>query len=187
MNDKKTLIIDAAIQLFAEDGVGVPTAKIAKEAGVSNGTLFNYFETKQILIEEVCFYIIERMAHEILGDFDIDSYIKESFSRAWKAYIRWAQNNPLEHKVLSLLKYSQILDRVAEDKIDGFFEPFNKAMEYAIEDKIIVDAPLELLSHMACSQMDAVIAYIRDNKLKESEIAEILQLSFGIHWKGISV
>jgi len=187
MNDKKTLIMDAAIRLFAEDGVGVPTAKIAKEAGVSNGTLFNYFESKQILIEGVCLYVIERMAHEIIGDFDPDADIKEMFSHSWRAYIRWAQNNPLEHKVLGLLKYSQILGEETEQKIDSFFEPFNKATERAVKDKIMIDIPLELMSRMACAYMDAVIAYIREYKLNKSEITDIIEKSFQMHWKGISV
>jgi AcrR family transcriptional regulator len=38
--------MSAAIRVIASEGPGAPTATIAKEAGVSNGSLFTYFETK---------------------------------------------------------------------------------------------------------------------------------------------
>jgi AcrR family transcriptional regulator len=38
--------MSAAIRVIASEGLGAPTATIAKEAGVSNGSLFTYFETK---------------------------------------------------------------------------------------------------------------------------------------------
>ena len=50
-NIKNEKILEAAIKLLAEQGAGVPTAKIAQEAAVSNGTLFNYYPTKQALLD----------------------------------------------------------------------------------------------------------------------------------------
>ena len=36
----------ATVRVIASQGLGAPTAMIAKQAGVSNGSLFTYFETK---------------------------------------------------------------------------------------------------------------------------------------------
>jgi AcrR family transcriptional regulator len=44
--DKRNAIMAAAIRVIAAQGLAAPTATIAKEAGVANGSLFNYFETK---------------------------------------------------------------------------------------------------------------------------------------------
>ncbi|WP_079031938.1 TetR/AcrR family transcriptional regulator [Streptomyces specialis] len=46
-------LLDAARALFAERGVDVAMAEIARRAGVSNGTLYNHFPTRQDLIEAV--------------------------------------------------------------------------------------------------------------------------------------
>jgi AcrR family transcriptional regulator len=52
--DKREQILASALRLFVEFGFhGTPTSKIAKEAGVSNGTLFHYFATKEDLIKEL--------------------------------------------------------------------------------------------------------------------------------------
>lgn len=42
-------ILDAARAVFLEEGYGAPTARIARQAGVSEATIFKRFETKQAL------------------------------------------------------------------------------------------------------------------------------------------
>ena len=56
--DKREQILLAALKLFTEFGFhGTPTSKIAVEAGVSNGTLFHYFKTKEALILALYDYV----------------------------------------------------------------------------------------------------------------------------------
>jgi hypothetical protein len=55
---KKTAIVATAVRLFTERGFhGTPTSLIAREAGISNGTLFHYFPTKEELINFAYFDI----------------------------------------------------------------------------------------------------------------------------------
>ena len=42
-------ILDAARAVFLEEGFGAPTARIAAHAGISEGSIFKRFETKQAL------------------------------------------------------------------------------------------------------------------------------------------
>jgi TetR/AcrR family transcriptional regulator, mexJK operon transcriptional repressor len=49
---KRALILEAAVKLFSENGFAeTPIAAVAKEAGVSFGTVFTYFETKDVLFQ----------------------------------------------------------------------------------------------------------------------------------------
>lgn len=51
---KKSQIIQAALDLFLERGYyGTKTSQISKRAGISEGLLFHYFPTKEILLEEL--------------------------------------------------------------------------------------------------------------------------------------
>ena len=43
-DDKRDALVAAAARVIAAQGLSAPTAVIAKEAGVSNGSLFTYFE-----------------------------------------------------------------------------------------------------------------------------------------------
>ena len=60
---KKT--IEAAIKLFSKQGYhGTSTLQIAKEAGVSQATVFKYFKTKENLIQETFFYYLDQLKVE---------------------------------------------------------------------------------------------------------------------------
>ncbi len=43
----------AAVDLFAKNGLSVPLKEIARAAGVSHGTLYNLFGTREVLIDAV--------------------------------------------------------------------------------------------------------------------------------------
>lgn len=55
-------LLAAARELFATRGVDVAMADIARQAGVSNGTLYNRFPTREDLIEAVFIDRLETMA-----------------------------------------------------------------------------------------------------------------------------
>jgi AcrR family transcriptional regulator len=49
----RSLILAAADEAFAEEGIGVPIDEIARRAGVGAGTLYRHFPTKESLFEAV--------------------------------------------------------------------------------------------------------------------------------------
>ncbi len=54
LEKRESDILEAATALFAEEGFhGTSTRKIAAAAGVSEGTLFNYFATKNVLLQGI--------------------------------------------------------------------------------------------------------------------------------------
>lgn len=51
---KRDEILQAALELIAEHGFhGAPMAMIAEKAGVGAGTIYRYFETKDVLIRQL--------------------------------------------------------------------------------------------------------------------------------------
>src|SRR5258707_10194731 len=51
--EKRNTILQAAVREIAEAGLGAPTAKIARRAGLAAGTLFTYFANKEKLLNEL--------------------------------------------------------------------------------------------------------------------------------------
>jgi len=63
MTDKKEQILLTALELFANEGYkGVPTSKIAKQAGVSEGLIFRHFTNKEGLLQAIMSLAIEKTA-----------------------------------------------------------------------------------------------------------------------------
>lgn len=97
---KKQLIMDSALELFAENGFHATSmSQVAKKAGVSKGLAYNYFESKQEILDE----IIKTGFDSIYSHFDInhdgiltrdefEHFIRNSFKaigenrKFWKLY-----------------------------------------------------------------------------------------------------
>ena len=65
--EKKQLIMDTAIELFAQNGYGSTSiSEIAKKGGISKGLLYNYFKSKEELLEA----ILNKGIDDMLSVFD---------------------------------------------------------------------------------------------------------------------
>ncbi len=61
MTEKQEKILEAALQLFAEQGyAATSTSKVAKAAGVSEGLIFRHFKNKEGLLDAIFDSIAER-------------------------------------------------------------------------------------------------------------------------------
>jgi AcrR family transcriptional regulator len=68
--DRRNAILDAATRVFAERGLSAaPTSEISKQAGVAEGTLFTYFNTKDGLINALYREIKLELADAMMSDF----------------------------------------------------------------------------------------------------------------------
>ncbi len=62
----RALLLDAAVRVFARKGAGAAAIhEIAAEAGVSNGTFYNYFRSREELVEAASERLAERFHAEI--------------------------------------------------------------------------------------------------------------------------
>src|ERR1035438_3508240 len=76
-NKEKTrrAILGAALGLFAQKGFYHTTTKaISRKAGIAEGTLFNYFETK----EDLALYFFERELDEVIAWYERDGRVKRA-------------------------------------------------------------------------------------------------------------
>jgi AcrR family transcriptional regulator len=68
-------ILQAALDLFAEKGFHHTTTKaISRKAGIAEGTLFNYFETK----EDLALYFFEQELDEVIAWYERDARMKRA-------------------------------------------------------------------------------------------------------------
>ena len=110
--DKKDALMAAATRVIAAQGLSAPTAGIAREAGVSNGSLFTYFETKADLFSQLYLELKTGMAAASLDGLPVQAPLREQLSRMWSNWMRWATSNPGKRRALALLSVS---DDIAQD------------------------------------------------------------------------
>src|SRR5215471_1623225 len=71
----KERILNAALQLFREKGLeGTTTKEISRKAGIAEGTLFNYFKTK----EDLALYFFQKETENLIIWFYGDSRLQQA-------------------------------------------------------------------------------------------------------------
>lgn len=64
--DKEMQILEAAVRVFEEKGFnGATTREIAREAGVAEGTIFNYFPSKKDILKQILVKVVDTMMPEM--------------------------------------------------------------------------------------------------------------------------
>ena len=85
---KRNSIIEAAIEEFRLYGfLGSKTTRIAKAAGVSSRTLYNHFESKEALFDEICRIMLEQNAVMEPVSYEPDRPLDEQLVEALQRYI----------------------------------------------------------------------------------------------------
>lgn len=102
-DDKRTAILSAAVRLIASEGLAVATATIAKQARISNGSLFTYFDTKANLFNELYLELKSEMAMAALKDFPPKAKLHDQFWHVWSNWMDWAVKNRDKRRVLAHL------------------------------------------------------------------------------------
>jgi AcrR family transcriptional regulator len=120
--DKRTLILDAAIRVFAEHGYHrARVGDIAEDAGVAHGLLYHYFASK----DEVLLTIFVENWGELIGRFravdDSDEPAPEKLEGIAKILLRTWRNDPaLVTVMVREVARSQQLQAQVDDVREAF-------------------------------------------------------------------
>ncbi len=122
ITDKRAAIMKAALILFTQRGFhGTPTSMISESAGVSTGTLFRCFETKNDLINSVYFSAKERMALATCAGCDQEKDYRDKIKRIWGNLIRWGVENPYEFLFIEQFSSSPFITDVTQEQVQKNF------------------------------------------------------------------
>ena len=96
----------AATQVIVTQGLSAPTAMIAKEAGVANGSLFTYFETKTDLFNQLYLELETEMASAAMQGLPVEAGLREQLFQVWSNWMDWAVSGPEKRRALAQLQVS---------------------------------------------------------------------------------
>ncbi|MDA8349732.1 MAG: TetR/AcrR family transcriptional regulator [Pseudomonadota bacterium] len=102
-DEKRSAILAAAVRAIDRHGPGAPTALIAKEAGVANGSLFTYFQTKSALFNALYLELKRDMAAAALAGLPAVADLPEQLRHVWSNWMEWAVRAPQKRQALARL------------------------------------------------------------------------------------
>jgi AcrR family transcriptional regulator len=161
--DKREAIMAAAIRVIAAQGLSAPTATIAKEAGVSNGSLFTYFETKADLMNKLYLELKAEMAAAALEGLPTKSSIRKQAQHMWSHWLRWATACPEKRRALAHLGISDDISLESHQTASRTMAEIAKLLERSRENGPMRDAPLGFVASLMSALADATTDFmIRD-------------------------
>ncbi len=107
--EKRSAILEAAVDEIAEAGLGAATAKIARRAGIATGTLFTYFATKEELLNELYLELKGEAYARMNAGFPQKGSLEERARHVWMSYLEWAIEAPRKRKVSVQLNVSDVI------------------------------------------------------------------------------
>lgn len=169
-------ILEAAVRLLNREGVGVSMAKVAEEAGVSNGTLFHYFGTKQDLLDQLYEWLKSDLI-EGIGDVPDDLWATEQLRTLWMRWIGWVRRYPARHHASQLLRGAGIVSPEAVERGEGMFVRFHGILMDAQVAGVLSDLPLTYLGTSLMAQLEVAAR----SDLTEQQCSQ----AFDLAWNSI--
>jgi AcrR family transcriptional regulator len=185
---KREEIVRAALALIAVHGFhGAPLAMIADRAGVGIGTIYLYFENKDVLIAEIYKDLEDRLSPLIMEGYTPEKPIRERFLHLGTVLLRYLIDNPLDFRYLEQFHNSPYGVGFRRDNILGQKRNYNlyrELLEEGVDGQVMKNLPLVILFALAIGPLltvarDHILGFI---SLDDSLIARTVEAC----WDGIS-
>ncbi len=152
---KKQVIIEATVTTLAQEGFDRgTTAKIAKFAGVGEGTIYRHFKNKDDLINTAALYTASLLFGPAQQNFDPKTSIREQFNQFCRDFLFIGLDLPLHLTFMEQYSNSpsgieyrkRTIDKVLLDQnFKPIMYPINRILIKGKEQGIVKDIPLQML------------------------------------------
>lgn len=157
--EKRIQLILSAIDCIDEHGLSASTAMIAKSAGVSTGSLFTYFDSKDALINTVYAYIMGGIADVVMADFPKNAPFFTQLEHWWNCYVDWGVANPKQRQVAKQIALSVHLTEQTREQVQAVYGEMWQIFQQEIDHNRFY-APLEFSVTMMQQMAEATILHI---------------------------
>lgn len=173
-----------ARKLFAEHGFyGTATARIAKEAGVSNGILFHYFPTKNDLINGMYLDLKDRLFRYSIEQIYKGATLKESVYTLWLAAVEWFLENPSDFTFMLQYENSPFYSEEVE-RSHRYAQMGLELGEKGIEDGVLKNVPPMLHYKVLGGHVETAVRFLKQNNSFQEDV-EFRNKLFELAWDAI--
>ena len=123
----------AALDLFVSRGFhGTTVPEVADRAGVGAGTIYRYFASKDVLVNELYRHWKSEMSKVVLDRFPVDQAAREQFHALWTRMVRFYVDNTTAFWFLEVHHHADYLDErshLLEQRMTDFGVAFIQAAQ----------------------------------------------------------
>ncbi len=127
-SEKRQAVLDATLELVAENGLhNTPMSQISKKAKVSAGAIYHYFESKEVLINQLYLELKKEIARATFKDLELEKSYKDRFILIWLNSYEYFANRP---NVVSFIEQCSNSPVLTEETKQAVFQFQNTAFDF---------------------------------------------------------
>jgi AcrR family transcriptional regulator len=181
--EKRNAILAAAIELIAGEGLSIPTSKIAQVAGVAEGTLFTYFETKERLLNDLYLELKHEEREEMTRDYPVQASLKDRARHVWDKYVAFGVTHPSKYQVVIQLSISDHINEQTRRLGAEGYEALSVMLQECFSCGALKDQPSEFGMALLLSMMNMTIEFILQHP---SEANRFCDAGFTAFWNAVT-
>ncbi|MGF6769467.1 AcrR family transcriptional regulator [Paraburkholderia sp. GAS199] len=181
--DKRNAILAAAAEVVAEQGMSAPTSRIAKVAGVAEGTLFTYFDNKDALLNELYLVIKGELREVMMATYPQDASVRERAQYVWDKFVDWGVAQPQKRRAMAQLSVSdRLTDCVRETGMQSFAD-INAMIQASVASGALRDQPPAFVSAIMAALAETTMDFIAR---EPAEAERYRRAGFEAFWHAIA-
>jgi AcrR family transcriptional regulator len=182
-DDKRTAILEAAAEVVAALGVSSPTAKIAKAAGVAEGTVFTYFATKDELLNQLYLAIKTELSDGMMAGYPAGEGVARRCRHIWDRYIGWGSSYPLKRKAARQLAVSDRITEQSRKVVGEAFGEYNALMRECVEGGALKGLTPAFASSLLSAVAETTMEFVAREPKRAKQYSEA---GFQAFWKAVT-
>jgi AcrR family transcriptional regulator len=182
-DDKRSAILAAAATIVSQQGAGAPTAKIAKEAGVAEGSLFTYFANKDVLFNELYLSIKDDLRIALIKGYPGNKSIKDRCKHVWDRSIDFGVAHPDEWKSIQHLGISGRLTDATKKAGSQGFQDIEEMIQEGFSSRVLRKQPVAFVGGIMEALSEMVLNFVVREPAK---VSEYKRAGFEAFWGAIA-
>lgn len=174
------------MELITEHGFhATPMSMIARHAGVAAGTIYNYFPSKEVLINQLYAELKQKMGTALLQNQEDSGNLRERFFRFYRNLFQYFTQNPEEFMFLEQYVNSPFIMQGPKEERAPFQQPVIDFLAGGIDLGILRNMEIELMTALVYGHVVAVAKLHLSGRLPVTE--ERLGQSVQSCWDSVKI
>jgi AcrR family transcriptional regulator len=168
---KRDDILQATLKLIVQHDLDHTSMDmIAKEAKVGMGTIYNYFPSKEELVNQLYLESKRKLGGTILQDYSPEAPLREQFFHLWRNFFHFHLRHPDIFQFLEQYSFSPIITPETKASVGWrFWEISHRIMENGRQQQILKDLPPDILLLIATSPINNLVKGHLDGQINLDE------------------
>jgi AcrR family transcriptional regulator len=152
---------------------------------VATGTLFNYFPSKDALIDATYLYLKQKWVEHIMAGYPVHADVKSCLGHIWFRHIDWGVRYPAHYALKQQLALSDLLSAETLNRQAEELSIVYNLIQSGFDAGLFKAISLEYFTSLMMAEVDATLRYALTHDLRDMALAQMIALSFDVFWDGV--